>query len=159
MRLRIGWLTPLLLLGCLDAFAPAGAVPLTPPAVYRVWWTEIERCAGLSGDFDRVEWYQVPGSSYSCPAYEGQCDGWWRAPHTRCCTTCCSGVTTLPYSGRAGCKQTRRTDAADAQGITGRSNRSTCRYSTYSPLCVCASSLCMFFFIHSWPLRPPPSPH
>src|SRR2546425_8907278 len=83
MRLRLGWLTPLLLLGCLDAFAPAGAVPFTPPAVYRAWWTEIESCAGLSGDFDRVEWYEVPGSSYSCPAYEGQCDGWWRSPHTR----------------------------------------------------------------------------
>src|SRR5205809_1015052 len=66
-----------------------------------------------------------------------------RSPSTRCCTICCSGATTLPYSGRAGCKQTRRTDAADAQGRTGRSNRSTCRYSTYSPLCVCASSLCM----------------
>src|SRR5207302_643462 len=82
MRLRLGWLTPLLLLGCLDAFAPAGAVPFTPPAVYRAWWTEIESCAGLSGDFDRVEWYEVPGSSYSCPAYEGRCDGWWRSPHT-----------------------------------------------------------------------------
>ena len=82
MRLRLGWLTPLLLLGCLDAFAPAGAVPFTPPAVYRAWWTEIESCAGLSGDFDRVEWYEVPGSSYSCPAHEGRCDGWWRSPHT-----------------------------------------------------------------------------
>src|SRR5881398_372820 len=82
MRLRLGWLTPLLLLSCLDAFAPAGAVPFTPPAVYRAWWTEIESCAGLSGDFDRVEWYEVPGSSYSCPAYEGRCDGWWRSPHT-----------------------------------------------------------------------------
>src|SRR2546428_810795 len=70
--LLLGWLTSLLLLGCLDAFAPAGAVPFTPPAVYRAWWTEIESCAGLSGDFDRVEWYEVPGSSYSCPAYEGQ---------------------------------------------------------------------------------------
>src|SRR5205823_10912704 len=56
MRLRLGWLTPLLLLSCLDAFAPAGAVPFTPPAVYRAWWTEIESCARLSGDFDRVEW-------------------------------------------------------------------------------------------------------
>ena len=51
------WLTPLLLLACLDSFAPAGAVPFTPHPVYRVWWEEIERCAGLSGDFDRVEWY------------------------------------------------------------------------------------------------------
>ncbi len=82
MRLRLGWLTPLVLLGCLDAFAPAGAVPFTPHAVYRVWWAEVESCAGIQGDFDRVEWYEVPGSSYSCPAYEGQCDGWWRSPHT-----------------------------------------------------------------------------
>src|SRR6266705_1773835 len=67
---RLVWLTPLLLLGCLDAFAPAVAVPLTPPAVYRVWWTEMERCAGLWGVFDRVE------------RYEGRCDGSWRAPHT-----------------------------------------------------------------------------
>ena len=76
------WLTPLLLLACLDSFAPAGAVPFTPHPVYRVWWEEIERCAGLSGDFDRVEWYEVPGLSYSCPAHEGRCDGWWRSPHT-----------------------------------------------------------------------------
>src|SRR5438132_11138752 len=82
MRLRLGWLTPLLLLGCLDAFAPAGAVPFTPHAVYRVWWAEIESCAGLSGDFDRVEWYEVPGPSYSCPAYAGRCDGQWRSPPT-----------------------------------------------------------------------------
>src|SRR5207249_8219681 len=29
MLVRLGWLTPLLVLVCLDAFAPAGAVPLT----------------------------------------------------------------------------------------------------------------------------------
>jgi hypothetical protein len=81
MALRLRWLAPLLLLGCLDSFAPAGAVPFTPPAAYQTWWAEIERCAGLSGDFDRVEWYGVPGSSYVCPAYEGRCDGWWRSPH------------------------------------------------------------------------------
>src|SRR5207249_5586386 len=46
------WLPVVLLLACLDAFAPAGAVPFTPPVVYRAWWTEIESCAGLLGDFD-----------------------------------------------------------------------------------------------------------
>jgi len=66
----------------LDAFAPAGAMPFTPHAVYRVWWTEIPALRRPVGDFDRVEWYEVPGSSYSCPAYEGRCDGWWRSPHT-----------------------------------------------------------------------------
>ena len=82
MLRRLRWVPLVLLLGCLDSFAPAGAVPLTPPAAYRVWWTEIERCAGLWGDFDRVEWYEVPGSTYTCPAHEGRCDGWWRSPHT-----------------------------------------------------------------------------
>ena len=82
MLIRFRWVPVVLLLGCLDAFAPAGSVYLTPPAVYRGWWTEIERCAGLWGDFDRVDWYEVPGSSYTCPAHEGQCDGWWRSPHT-----------------------------------------------------------------------------
>ena len=82
MLRRLRWVPLVLLLGCLDSFAPAGAVPLTPPAAYRVWWTEIERCAGLWGDFDRVEWYEVPGSTYACPAHEGRCDGWWRSPHT-----------------------------------------------------------------------------
>src|SRR5256885_15496550 len=39
----------------------------------------------------------------------------------------------------ADARQTRRTDTADAQGRTAGSNRSTCLYSTYSPLCACAS--------------------
>jgi len=80
--LRLRGLIPLLLLGCLDAFAPAGAAPFTPAAIYRAWWTEIERCAGVWGDFDRVEWYEVPGAGYSCPDHAGRCDGWWRSPHT-----------------------------------------------------------------------------
>src|SRR5207249_5255291 len=75
MLVRLVWLTPLLLLSCLDAFAPAGAVPLTPPAAYRVWWTEIERCAGLSGDFDRVEWYQVPARATPVPPTRASATG------------------------------------------------------------------------------------
>jgi hypothetical protein len=82
MLLRFRWLPLVLLLGCLDPFAPASAVAFTPPGSYRIWWAAIESCAGISGDFDRVEWYEVPGSSYPCPAYEGRCEGWWRPPHT-----------------------------------------------------------------------------
>jgi hypothetical protein len=70
-----------LLLGCLDSFAPAGAAPFTPPAAYRAWWSAIAACAGISGDFDRVEWYEVPDSTYPCPAYDGRCAGWWQPPH------------------------------------------------------------------------------
>jgi hypothetical protein len=71
-----------LLFGCLDAFAPAGAAPFTPPAAYRTWWTAIAACAGIAADFERVDWYQVPDSSYPCPAYDGRCGGWWQPPHT-----------------------------------------------------------------------------
>ena len=66
----------------LDTFAPAGAVEFAPAAAYRAWWTEIESCAGISGDFAAVDWYEVPGSTYSCPAYDGRCAGWWQPPHT-----------------------------------------------------------------------------
>ena len=75
MPLRLRWLCLLLLLGCLDTFAPAGAVVFTPPAAYGIWWAEIESCAGISGDFAAIDWYEVPGSSYSCPAYDGECAG------------------------------------------------------------------------------------
>jgi hypothetical protein len=81
MKCALRWLLLSLLLGCLDNFAPAGAVPFTPPAVYRTWWNAIEACAGLWADFDRVEWYKVPGADYPCPAYEGRCDGWWQPAH------------------------------------------------------------------------------
>jgi len=76
------WLSLSLLLGCLDSFAPAGAIEFTPPAAYQTWWAAIEECAGLWSKFDRVEWYEVPGVDYPCPAYEGRCDGWWQPPHT-----------------------------------------------------------------------------
>ena len=82
MRRLLRWLAPLLVLGCLDAFAPAGAVPFTPPAIYHTWWAAIEACAGLSGDFQSVAWYEVPGASYPCPAYDGHCEGWWQPPHS-----------------------------------------------------------------------------
>src|SRR6267154_5215977 len=51
-------------------FAPTGAASFAPPAFYRAWWAAIESCAGMSGDFDRVEWYEVPGTTYPCPAYD-----------------------------------------------------------------------------------------
>ncbi|HYK81603.1 MAG TPA: hypothetical protein VEU55_00540 [Gemmatimonadales bacterium] len=80
-HLRWIWAT-LVVVACLDSFAPAGATEFSPPAVYRTWWAEIAACAGLSGDFAAIDWYQVVGTSYSCPAYEGSCSGWWQPPHT-----------------------------------------------------------------------------
>jgi hypothetical protein len=82
MRFHLHWLGLVLLLGCLDAFAPAGGVEFSPPAAYRAWWTEIEACAGITADYAAIEWYEVRGASYACPAYEGRCAGWWQPPHT-----------------------------------------------------------------------------
>lgn len=33
------------------------------PAVYRLWWQVVERCSGVSGDFQAVHFYQDPGES------------------------------------------------------------------------------------------------
>jgi hypothetical protein len=63
--------------GC--GFDPVGEAPMDPPAVYREWWAKTEACSGLSGDFDRVEWLVVPGSSFECSS--GQCAGHWERGH------------------------------------------------------------------------------
>jgi hypothetical protein len=51
----------------LEPGLPAGAVPFEPPAVYAIWWTQVESCAGfsglLSGSYSSVRWYQVPGAT------------------------------------------------------------------------------------------------
>ncbi|HVH10350.1 MAG TPA: hypothetical protein VM736_11185 [Gemmatimonadales bacterium] len=82
MGFRVRWLVLAFVAACLDTFAPRGAVEFSPPPAYRAWWTAIEECARIWGDFGRIEWYQVPGPSYPCPAYEGSCRGWWQPPHT-----------------------------------------------------------------------------
>jgi hypothetical protein len=40
---------------------PRGAVSLDVPAIYSVWWDEIEGCSGETADFAAVTWYYVPG--------------------------------------------------------------------------------------------------
>jgi hypothetical protein len=43
---------------------PADAEPFAPPAVYARWWAMTEECSGLSGNFDDVSWYRVPGTRF-----------------------------------------------------------------------------------------------
>lgn len=81
-RPGLRWVCVLGLLGCIDAFAPPGARPYTAPQEYHAWWAEIEACAELTGDLYAIEWFEVPGSRYACPAYARGCAGWWRPPHT-----------------------------------------------------------------------------
>jgi hypothetical protein len=64
------------------AFAPPdGTEGFTPPERYREIWQEAQACTGLSGDFDRVAWYVVPGNNWPCDE-KGKCIGQWRQPHT-----------------------------------------------------------------------------
>ena len=40
-----------------------GAVPITPPARYALWWRLTQSCSGLTGDFASVSWYVVPNTT------------------------------------------------------------------------------------------------
>jgi hypothetical protein len=74
-RCRLLYLVPLFALtGC--GFEPSGDEPMSAPAVYRQWWAETEECSHHTGDFDRIRWFQIPGSAFDCPS--GQCVGRWQ---------------------------------------------------------------------------------
>ena len=59
------WIIGMLLLvsGCADIGTPLpdGAIHITPPSMYRTYFQEVEVCSGLSGDFDTIQWYIIPG--------------------------------------------------------------------------------------------------
>lgn len=67
----------MLLAAC--GFDPGDDSPMTPPTVYREWWAKTEACSGLSGDFARVRWSEVPGPSFPCAS--GECAGHWESSH------------------------------------------------------------------------------
>jgi len=52
--------------GC-SAFAPstadlpAGAVQVAAPAHFAAWFDRTEACAGISGQFQQIQWFVVPG--------------------------------------------------------------------------------------------------
>ncbi|HEX7941009.1 MAG TPA: hypothetical protein VF488_04360 [Gemmatimonadaceae bacterium] len=66
-------------LGCHDSTAPhvpVGAVALTPPARFAMWWRLTEACSATTGDFSSVEWYVVPNTTTL--TYENnQVDAFW----------------------------------------------------------------------------------
>ena len=55
---------------------PTGAQPVEAPVEYAAWWSATESCSQLSGSYDRVEWYVVPGVS-SFPTEVGEKVGLW----------------------------------------------------------------------------------
>ncbi|HEX7980994.1 MAG TPA: hypothetical protein VF461_20470 [Gemmatimonadaceae bacterium] len=66
-------------LACHDSTAPhvpVGAVALTPPARFAMWWRLTEACSAATGDFASVEWYVVPNTTTL--TYENtQVDAFW----------------------------------------------------------------------------------
>jgi len=68
-----------LALACHDSTAPhveAGAVPLTAPARFALWWRVTEACSALTGDLASVQWYVVPNTTTL--TYENkQVDAYW----------------------------------------------------------------------------------
>jgi hypothetical protein len=67
-------------LGCgADAVAPAVHERFDPPAEYRSWFSATEACSGLTGDFERLRFYRVPGEEFACPS--GMCVARWTDEH------------------------------------------------------------------------------
>lgn len=65
-----------------DSPLPMGAVALSPPAQFRLWWDVTSQCARVAGRFADVRWYVVPGAA-SFPTEHGDADGAWYAVSNR----------------------------------------------------------------------------
>ena len=78
LRVRVPIVVGVLVLASC-AFEPAGDRPIEPPAFYREWWAKTEACSSRRADFDKVEWYAVPGNGFDCPS--GRCAGRWDSSH------------------------------------------------------------------------------
>jgi hypothetical protein len=73
---------PLWFSACQSATSPAaqlptGALAFSAPAAYRTWWSLVESCSGLTGDFNAVQWYQVPGTTTFVVPGSGPANGVW----------------------------------------------------------------------------------
>lgn len=65
---------------CQSATAPAaqlpvGAVRFEASAAYKGWWAVVQNCSGLTGDFNAVQWYQVPATTTFGVAGSGPANG------------------------------------------------------------------------------------
>ena len=60
-----------------EAQLPTGAIAFAAPAAYRTWWSVVQSCSGLTGDFNAVHWYQVPGTTTFLVPGSGAANGVW----------------------------------------------------------------------------------
>jgi len=40
------------------------------PAWYAAWWERTEECSGLTGDFEAIDWYIIPGQTFELDGAE-----------------------------------------------------------------------------------------
>jgi len=75
-----------LLDGSTDSVPDLVRESFVPSASYAMWWSELESCSGVTGDFDRLRFFEVvapvfvDGQQFPC----GQgfvCNGMWESPH------------------------------------------------------------------------------
>lgn len=60
---RRAWPLFLLLMACGPSFTePDHWIRFEPPARYQELYLEAAECSGLEADFERLEWYSVPGT-------------------------------------------------------------------------------------------------
>jgi hypothetical protein len=70
---------------CTDATGPLpdNSERFEPPLVYRIWWQQVETCAGRLAPFETVSWYIVRTTDYGFE-YRGQyVVGVWTSPGNR----------------------------------------------------------------------------
>jgi hypothetical protein len=52
--------------------------PLTPPAVYQVWYDQLARCVGATRPFEGIRWYRVvPSATFADPRTHEVLAGFW----------------------------------------------------------------------------------
>ena len=62
---------------CMEVTAiPSGSERFDAPPEYRLWWSMVESCSGLTGSLANVEWLVVPGST-SIGVGNGDYSGYW----------------------------------------------------------------------------------
>jgi len=54
------WMVTTACAGLEPSGPPPGAVLMTPPPEYALWYAKTESCAGLQGSLEGIEWYVVP---------------------------------------------------------------------------------------------------
>ena len=68
-----------LALACHDATEPhvaLGAVQITPPGRYALWWRLTQTCSGITKDYASVQWYVVPNTT-TLTYQNNQVDAYW----------------------------------------------------------------------------------